>query len=89
MLNCFGRLLLTSNQPPLILELRFAKEAEQEQLRAINRLLNAEVERLEKERLELKKILRKQAIHRGRVSGRIRSNHEILLPDWLITSHVT
>eukprot|EP00116_Pleurobrachia_bachei_P000801 sb/3461063/ len=49
----------------LFSELRFAKEAEQEQLRAINRLLNAEVERLEKERLELKKILRKQAMHRG------------------------
>eukprot|EP00116_Pleurobrachia_bachei_P002483 sb/3462745/ len=59
------RLGLGQNEDIDLSELRFAKEAEQEQLRAINRLLNAEVERLEKERLELKKILRKQAMHRG------------------------
>ena len=49
----------------LFSELKFTKAAEQEQLRAINRLLSAEVERLERERIEMKKVFRKQAMHRG------------------------
>ena len=47
------------------LELRFTKAAQQEQAKAVNRLLAKEVERLEQERLQLKKMLRKQAMHRG------------------------
>ena len=48
-----------------ITELKFTKAAEQEQARAVNRLLSNEVDRLERERIELKKLLRKQAMHRG------------------------
>ena len=50
---------------PTLPELRFTKAAKDEQLQALNRLLSTEVERLEAERVELKRLLRKQAMHRG------------------------
>lgn len=44
---------------------RHKKKVKAEQAVALNRALNKEVERLEEERLQLKRQLRKQAMHRG------------------------
>eukprot|EP00794_Sanderia_malayensis_P012922 gene12922-14254_t len=45
--------------------LRKKKQIKEEQALALNRTLAREVERLEEERLQLKRMLRKQAMHRG------------------------
>jgi len=46
-------------------DVRHKKKVKAEQAIALNRALNKEVERLEEERLQLKRQLRKQALHRG------------------------
>ncbi|XP_078353733.1 centrosomal protein of 290 kDa-like [Oculina patagonica] len=59
------RLGMDPKEPLDIEDVRHKKKVKAEQAVALNRALNKEVERLEEERLQLKRQLRKQAMHRG------------------------
>ena len=65
-----SRLGLDPKEPIDLVELRNTKTFQNQQDRAMNQVLNQEVERLEAERLELKKIIRSLATKRAQRYGK-------------------